>query len=114
MVNLQTIGFEILTEKTKNEFQKIWEEYSKKIERKLKNVEDIKIHLKEYSKGGKAKFSVHLLASYSGKSMEAEAVDWDLNRAFHKVFNKIEQEIEHLFHVSDQNKRQKFNPKKPQ
>ena len=51
MVNLQTIGFEILTEKTKNEFQKIWEEYSKKIERKLKNVEDIKIKGRLYEAG---------------------------------------------------------------
>lgn len=104
MVNLQTIGFEILTEKTKNEFQKIWEEYSKKIERKLKNVESLRIHLKEYSPGGKTKFSIHVLVGYSGKSIEADAVDWDLKRAFHKVFNKIENEIEHLFHLSDQKK----------
>ena len=104
MINLQTIGFEILTEKTKNEFQKLWEEYSKKIERKLKNTESIRIHLKEYNAGGKTKFSVHVLINYSGKSMDAEAVDWDLNRTFHKVFNKIENEIEHTFHLSDQNK----------
>lgn len=105
MVNLQTIGFEILTEKTKGEFQKIWEEYSKKIESKLKKIEKIKIHLKEHSSGGKTKFSIHAVVSYSGKSLDAEAVDWDLKRVFHKVFNKIENEIEHLFHVSDQNKK---------
>lgn len=104
MISLKTKGFEILTEKTKNEFQKIWEEYSKKIERKLKNVESVRIHLKEYSPGGKTKFSIHALISYSGKSMEADAVDWDLKRTFHKVFNKIENEIEHAFHLSDQHK----------
>ncbi len=104
MVILQTIGFEILTEKTKGEFQKIWEEYSKKIEYKLKKIEKIKIHLKEYNPGGKTKFSIHAVVSYSGKSLDAEAVDWDLKRAFHKVFNKIENEIEHIFHLSDQNK----------
>ena len=105
MVNLQTMGFEVLTEKTKNEFQKLWEEYSKKIERKLKNVESIKIHLKEHNHGGKTKFSIHAAVNYSGKSIKAEAVDWDLKRIFHKVFNKIENEIEHIFHVSEQNKR---------
>lgn len=105
MVNLETKGFEILTQKTKEEFQKIWEEYSKKIERRLKNTESIKIHLKEYSPGGKTKFSIHALVSYAGKSIEAEAFDWDLKRTFHKVFNKIEQQIEHAFHVSDQHKR---------
>jgi len=37
--------------------------------------------------------------------MEADAVDWDLNRTFHKVFRKIEEEIEHKFRVSDQHKK---------
>ena len=102
MFNLKTIGFEILTEKTKSEFQKLWEEYSKKIENKLKNIESVKIHLKEHSPGGKTKFSINAIVSYSGKSIKAEAVDWDLKRTFHKVFNKIETEIEHIFHKSDQ------------
>lgn len=106
MINLQTIGFEILTEKTKSEFSKLWEEYSKKIGNKLKNIENIKIHLKEYSPGGKTKFSIHAVVSYSGKLIEANAVDWNLNRTFHKVFNKIENEIEHKFHLSDQNKKE--------
>ncbi|MBI2004508.1 hypothetical protein HYS72_03540 [Candidatus Pacearchaeota archaeon] len=105
MVDLKTIGFEILTEKTKEEFQKLWNEYSKKIENKLKNVEAVKIHLKEHNHGGKTKFSVHVAVDYSGKLMDAEAVDWDLKRTFHKVFNKIETEIEHTFHLSEQNKR---------
>ena len=105
MINLEKIGFEVLTEKTRNEFQKLWEEYSEKIGRKLKNTESVRIHLKEYSPGGKTKFSIHALVSYAGKSIEADAFDWDLRRTFHKVFNKIEQEIEHMFHVSDQHKR---------
>ena len=104
MVDLKTIGFEILTEKTKDEFQKLWDEYSKKIERKLKNTESIKIHLKEHNHGGKTKFSIHVVVANSGKSIKAEAVDWDLKRTFHKVFNKIENQIEHTFHVSDQHK----------
>jgi len=105
MINLQTVGFEILTEKTRNEFNELWGEYSKKIGRKLKNAESCRVHLKEYSPGGKTKFSIHALVSYAGKSIEANASDWDLRRTFHKVFNKIEQEIEHKFHVSDQHQR---------
>jgi len=107
MINLQTKGFEILTGKTRDDFQKLWEEYSEKVGRRLKNVESVRIHLKEYSPGGKTKFSIHALVSYAGKSMEAEASDWDLRRTFHRVFNKIEQEIEHKFHVSDQHKRKR-------
>jgi len=105
MIKLQTKGFEALTEKTKAEFEKLWAEYSVKIERRLKNAESCKIHLKEYSPGGKTKFSIHALVIYAGKSMEADSSDWDLRRTFHKVFNKIEQEIEHKFHVSDQHRR---------
>lgn len=105
MISLKTVGFEALTTETRSEFQKLWEEYSKKIERKLKNAESFRIRLKEYSPGGKTKFSIHALVSYAGKSLEADASDWDLRRAFHRVFNKIEQEIEHRFHVSNQHKR---------
>lgn len=104
MVNLQTIGFEILGKKSKNEFQKLFIEYSKKIRRKLKNIDSFKIHLKEYSHEGKIKSSIHASVSYPGKIIKAEASDWDLKRTLHKVFNKIEQEIEHTFHVSNQNK----------
>ncbi len=104
MINLQKIGFEVLTKKTQNDFQKLFEEYSKKISHKLKNVNSLKIFLKEYSPGGKIKYSIQITASYSGKILEASVSDWDLNKAFHKVFNKIEQEAEHLFHISDQNK----------
>ena len=105
MLNLQTIGFEVLTEKTRTEFEKLYEEYSKKINRVLKDADSLKIHLKEYSPGGKIKFSIHATVKHSGKFIEAEATDWDLRRTFHKVFNKIEQEIEHSFHISDQHKK---------
>ena len=104
MINLQTIGFEILAEKTRNEFQKLFDEYSKKIERKLKGAQSFRIHLKEYNLGGKTKFSIHVLVNYSGKSIEADAADWDLKRVVHKVFHKIEEQVEHLFHISNQNK----------
>ena len=105
MIHLQTKGFEILTPKTKEEFQKIWTDYSKKIERKLKNTEVCKIHLKEYSPGGKTKFSIHIMMKYAGKSLEADSVDWNLKKAFHKVFKKLEQEAESIFHISDQHKK---------
>ena len=105
MINLETVGFEILTEKTRSEFQKLFDEYSKKIGRRLKDARSFQIHLKEYNFGGKTKFSIHVLASYYGKSIEADAADWDLKRTFHKALKKIEEQIEHIFHVSDQNKK---------
>src|SRR3989344_3535344 len=103
MIELQTKGFETLSPTTKEEFEKIWEEHAKKIERKLKGAESCRIHIKEYSPGGKTKFSIHVLVTYSGKSLEADASDWDLGRTFKQVFAKIEQLAEHKFHISDQN-----------
>ncbi|MGA2130018.1 MAG: HPF/RaiA family ribosome-associated protein [Candidatus Pacearchaeota archaeon] len=105
MVELQTIGFEILTDNTRNEFEKIFEENSKKIDRMLGDAESFRVRLKEHSKGGKTKFSIHALVTYAGKTMDAEASDFDLRKVFHMVFKKIEQQIEHEFHISNQNKR---------
>jgi len=107
MIALQTKGFDLLTPKTKEEFQKLWENHSAKIERKLKNTESCKIHIKEYSPGGKTKFSIHVMIKYAGKALEADSVDWDLKKAFHRVFKKIEQEAEHMFHISDQHQKRK-------
>jgi ribosome-associated translation inhibitor RaiA len=110
MINLQTKGFDLLTPSTKEEFQKIWEEYSKKLERKLKNIESLRIHIKEHNKGGKTKFSIIAVIDYAGKSLKAEDSDWDLRRTFHKVFNKLQEEAEHKFHVSDQHQKRKRTP----
>jgi len=110
MIPLETIGFDILNEKDKRDFQKLFSEYSKKIQRRLKNIESIRIHLKEHNyKGEKSdknkKFSIHVLVIYSGKIIEADAFDWDFRRALHKVFSKIEQAAEHSFHTSNQNRK---------
>ena len=75
MIGIETKGFEILKEGTRNDFEKLWGEYSKKIEKKLKNTESVKIHIKEYSPGGKTKFSIKAAVSYAGKSIKAEADD---------------------------------------
>ena len=103
---IQTKGFEVLEEKDNLNFNKIIEEYSRKIERKLKNLNSIVVDLKEYKKlGNKKKFSIHVRIADSYKIFEADAADWDFKRTLHKVFNKLEKEIEHRFHVSDQGRR---------
>jgi hypothetical protein len=112
MIPLETIGFDVLSEKDKKDFQKLFSEYSRKIQRRLKNIEKIRIHLKEHNykneiKDKNKKFSIHALVIYSGKTIEADAFDWDFKRALHKVFRKIEEATEHAFHISNQHKNQK-------
>ncbi|MBI4116997.1 hypothetical protein HY449_04615 [Candidatus Pacearchaeota archaeon] len=103
---LQTIGFGVLEERDKKDFEKLFNEYSVKIQRKLKNISSSAIHLKEYEKDGlRKKFSVHARIVAPTIIFEADAANWDFKRTLHKVFNKLEQEIEHKFHVSDEHKR---------
>jgi ribosome-associated translation inhibitor RaiA len=112
MIPLETIGFDVLTEKSRGDFQKLFRGYAEKIEHKLRNIELIRIHLKEYNYRGdiadkRNKFSIHALVKYAGKIIEADAHDWDLKRALHKLFKKIEEEIERVFHVSDQHQKRR-------
>ena len=103
---LQTIGFDVLEERDKKDFEKLFNEYSVKIQRKLKNISSFAIHLKEYEKDGlRKKFSVPVRVVAPTRIFEADAANWDFKRTLHKVFNKLEQEIEHKFHVSDEHKR---------
>lgn len=104
MIRLEKIGFDLLTETTKEQFDKIFAEHSGKIERRLKDVEYCRVMLKEYGQGKRTKFSIHVLVSYAGKTVEADATEWDLRKTVHIAFNRIEQEIEHMFHVSDMKK----------
>ena len=84
-------------------FNKLLSEYSEKISRKVKKDGVLKIHLKEYKKNGKAqKYSLNMKFVFPGKTFEANAFDWDLTRALHKVSNKMITEIEHRLHLSDQ------------
>ncbi|MBT4376876.1 hypothetical protein HOD29_05885 [archaeon] len=103
---IQTKGFDLLGEKDKDYFDKLLNEYSVKIKRKLKNADTFVVCLKGYKmEGKKKKFSVQVRVADSYNVFEANASDWDFRRTLHKVFNKLETEVEHRFHVSDQHKR---------
>tara|TARA_Y100000310_G_scaffold293646_1_gene323388 strand:- start:267 stop:602 length:336 start_codon:yes stop_codon:yes gene_type:complete len=106
MALISTKGFEVLEEQDKLDFDKLINEYAVKIERKVKNLDNFIIHLKEYKKlGNQKKFSIHVRIADSYKVFEADAADWDFKRTLHKVFNKLDSEIEHRFHTSDQHKK---------
>lgn len=99
MTTLQTIGFEILNENEKEEFSKIYEEYSNRLSQKIKNIELIKIHLKEHNykeevQDKKKKFSISISVRISGRIIESEAFDWNFKRTLYKAFKKIEQRLE--------------------
>lgn len=106
MPNIKIIhakGVKILNEKQKQLVNRLLNEYYKKIQRQLKNETSFEVHVKNYEKEGKAKkFSINIKAVAPTRIFEANASDWDLARAVHKVLNKILNEIEHRLHASEQ------------
>ena len=106
MVLIETKGFDVLENLEKTDFERLVSDYSKKIQRRLKNIEALSFHLKEYNKeGNRKKFSIHVRVTGPFKTFEASSDDWDFNRTVHQVFQKLENEIESTFHVSNQHRK---------
>jgi len=99
-------GIEDLSEEQKKIVDKLFNEYYNKIQRQLKNITSLEVHIKNYESAGKEnkekKFSIHIRVMSSTKNFEGDASDWDLARTLHKALNKIMNEIEHRFHPSEQ------------
>ena len=97
---IQFVGFKDLTPEEQLEVNKLCLEYYPKIQRKLKNVEGLTVHVKVYgNKGGKKKFSLHIRCHAPTKLFEScKTHDYDLARALHKSFEDLIRQIEHVFH----------------
>ena len=103
MEPIEINGIDILTEEEKRLANKLLNEYYPKIERKIKNIISLKVHIKEYEKEGKRKkYSINIKVVNSTDVFEANANNWDFARTMHKVLNKIENEIENRLHPSEQ------------
>lgn len=103
MINQNMINVEILNDKERIIAKKLFNEYYLKVQRLVKNSFSLKVHIKEHEKEGKKrKLSINAKVICSGKVFTANAFDWDLARTIHKVMNKILNEIEHHYHVSEQ------------
>jgi hypothetical protein len=112
MERVQIKGIEELTKEEKYQLNKIVNDYYDKIKRSLKNDFTLQIKIKAYQKTGKGKieknsnkkkkYSIQAMIHTATKKLESNASDWDLNRTMHAVLKKILEEIEHVFHASNQ------------
>ena len=98
-----------LTDKESLELNAFVNEYYEKIKRELKKEIVVDLNIKIYEKCGKdkcskRKYSLNLKVINS-VVFKSNSYDWNLAKAVHKAFNKIMSEIEHKFHVSNQNKK---------
>lgn len=101
---IQYIGIDELDSSERAVLDKLSAEYYDKIQRSLKNITSIVVHIKEYGKGGdRKKYSLHLRAIAPTVIFESgKASDWDFARTLHKAFKDVERQIQHKLHTDDQ------------
>jgi hypothetical protein len=103
MEPIQFIGLNKLEKVDQDMVQKLATEYYGKIQRELKNLTSLVIHIKDYGKGGhRQKYSVHIRAVAPTRIFESakgkQAADWDLASSLHGAFKNLERQIQHAFH----------------
>ncbi len=103
MEKIQIIGVEKLEDEEKGVFNKLVNDYYKKIQRELKNITTLTIHIKAHSKGGKAKkYDLRIKAIAPTRIFEAQESDWDLARTLHRVFRNMIRQIQHRLRTDSQ------------
>ena len=88
MNDIQYVGAKELDDAEKKTLDDLSAEYYGKIQRKVKNVTSLKIHVKKHTKGGKPNYSVHLNLVAPTRDFECSASSWDFAKTMHMVFNE--------------------------
>lgn len=95
--NIKIINLEEFDVEEKQIFDRLTEEYGDKLSRDL-NGGLIVLHPKKYDKDGKrARYCINLRAEMPDFMFSAEAEEWDLAKALHKAFIKLENEVKKRF-----------------
>jgi len=91
MEQIKIIGIKELDDRAK--------EYYGKIQRAIKNITSLVIHVKTYNITGKRKqYEINVKVVAPTKTFDSKTTEWDLAKALHIAFDKIERMIEHRFH----------------
>ena len=99
MEQIKIIGIKELNEEEIDIVNKLAKEYYSKVQRAIKNITSIVIHVKIYNVTGKRKqYEVNVKVVAPTKSFDSKAVEWDLAKALHMALGKVERMIEHRFH----------------
>ena len=103
MEPIQVTGIDELNDEDKELVNTLANEYYGKIQRGLKNITSITLHIKQHSKtGDRHKSDIRVKVIAPTRIFEAQESDWDLARTLHRVFKNIERQIEHRLKVSEQ------------
>jgi len=102
MEPIQFIGLNELEEVDQEMVQTLATEYYDKIQRELKNVTSLVIHIKSSAKEGhRHRYEVTVRAEAPTKIFESskgkQTTDWDLASALHHAFKSVVTQIQHAF-----------------
>jgi hypothetical protein len=99
-----------ITDDEKKSSELIINEYGEGIERKLGEEIELDVYVKTYGKIKTNEYEVNLRVlcsgnkSCSGHFFESNASERDFSRAVHSALKKLDTEIEHRLHISDNGK----------
>lgn len=108
MEGIEIKGIEFLNDAEKFELNKEVAKYSEKIKWKTKSDFILKLVIKIGSKKAddkdnkRKRYSLKADIKGATHSFESNVEDWDFNKAVHKVFEKLINEVEHAYHSSEQ------------
>lgn len=96
-------GIKELDEEEQSIVNNLVEKKLKKLERKIKEDFSLSALIKAYEKEGtQKKYSVDFTLKIGKVYFKSKDTDWNLTKAVKNGLIKIETEIEHKFHLSDQ------------
>ena len=92
---VQFIGLKKLSEDEISILSRISKIEKKKIERDLENSKLILVIKKEDRGGKRARYIIEAKIDNPSTIYKAQVEEWDLAKATHKIFTRLEQEIQH-------------------
>ena len=99
--NVQFVGLTKLDPADQKRIKDIIFEYFIKLERELKNIRGLKLHFKEYEKGGRRKCSVHLTINAETGPLTVDKLysraQWDPITATHSILKNARLRIIHQY-----------------
>ncbi|MFA5259192.1 MAG: hypothetical protein WC979_05485 [Candidatus Pacearchaeota archaeon] len=99
-------GSENLKEDEKDLVVSLFEEYFDKLEKHFKKIDLFEVHLKCHKKEGNVtRYLVETSIDFNNRKFNAEVEDYKLSEAVHKNIKKLQNEIEHQLHLSDQKRK---------
>ena len=99
MEQIKIIGIKELDDNEVETVNRLAKEYYNKIQRAIKNITSLVIHVKTYNITGKRKqYEINVKVIAPTRTFDSKAVEWELAKALHVAFNKVERMIEHRFH----------------